>query len=138
MCHCGHIPVGQFQMAHWFLLPLGSQKINIKESIKLIKNEQMKTHYIKFRVSAFDRKRIQLRAKKAGLNVSDFLRSSALNKPLKKRLTREEEEGYLMLKKYANNFINISNMFRRGDQTRVKEIALETANLIKHHLKKFD
>lgn len=97
----------------------------------------MRIRIIKFRASIMEEQVIKQIAKEAGLPVSEFLRKSAFNKTVKKRLTPEELEAYLLLKKYANNFKNISNLFAKGDYPKLRELTIETAELIKQHLKKF-
>lgn len=96
----------------------------------------MKNKFIKFRVSALEKKLIQKKAENAGLPVAEFLRRLALNLELKNKLTEEEIKCYLTLTKYANNFTKIGNLFKLGDLTGVKEETVKTAYLIKEHLKK--
>lgn len=96
----------------------------------------MKNKFIKFRVSALEKKLIQKKAGNAGLPVAEFLRRLALDLELKNKLTEEEIKCYLTLTKYANNFTKIGNLFKLGDVTGVKEETIKTAYLIKEHLKK--
>lgn len=96
----------------------------------------MKNKFIKFRVSALEKKLIQKKAENAGLPVAEFLRRLALDLELKNKLTEEEIKCYLTLTKYANNFTKIGNLFKLGDVTGVKEETIKTAYLIKEHLKK--
>lgn len=93
--------------------------------------------YIKFRVTRIERKIIQKKAQAAGMTTSEFLRRLAFKKELKARLNEEEVKCYKLLLKYKDNFRRISNLFRLGDTTRVKEESLRTAKMIGNHLEKF-
>lgn len=97
----------------------------------------MKNQIVKFRVSKLEKGIIENKAKKAGLTVSDFIRRLTFDKELKNRLTKEEIECYETLSKYADNFRRISNLFKRGDVTGVKEEAIRTSRLIRKHFKNF-
>ena len=111
-----------------------------KFSIKKYKNQirnSMKNEIIKFRVSKIEQRIIQKKSEKAGLSVSEFLRKLALEKEIKSRLTSEEIECYKTLSKYADNFRRISNLFKFGDITGVKNESLETSKLIRNHIEKF-
>ena len=120
-----------------------SQKMKFsfrKFSIKKYKNQirnSMKNEIIKFRVSKIEQRIIQKKSEKAGLSISEFLRRLALEKEIKSRLTSEEIECYKTLSKYADNFRRISNLFKLGDVTGVKNESLETSILIRNHIEKF-
>jgi glycine cleavage system protein P-like pyridoxal-binding family len=45
-------------------------------------------------------------------------------------------ECYLTLSKYADNFRRISNLFKAGDITGMKNETLETSKIIRQHLEK--
>lgn len=97
----------------------------------------MKKHVIKFRVSLLEKKIIQKKSKQAGLPVSEFMRRVSLENEIKSRLTEEEILCYKTLSKYADNFRRISNLFKLGDMTGVKEECVNTAAEIRKHFKKF-
>ncbi|MCD0477456.1 mobilization protein [Chryseobacterium sp. LC2016-29] len=97
----------------------------------------MKNEFIKIRVSRIEKKVIEKKALKAGLSISEFIRRLAFEKELKSKLTDEEIECYKSLSKYAENFRRISNLFKLGDITGIKEDAIETGKLIREHLRKF-
>lgn len=92
---------------------------------------------IKFRVSLLEKRVIQKKSKEAGVPVSEFVRRLALEKEMKTRLTDEEIECYKTLSKYADNFRRISNLFKLGDMTGVKEESIKVAEEIREHFKKF-
>lgn len=97
----------------------------------------MKNQIIKFRVSRIEKKIIEKKSERAGLTVSEFFRRLTFEKELKSRLSDDEIECYKNLFKYADNFRRISNLFKLGDVTRMKEETLDTSRLIREHLKKF-
>ncbi|MFV0140014.1 mobilization protein [Empedobacter falsenii] len=94
----------------------------------------MKSKKIQIRVSNSEFYIINNKAKQAGITTSEFLRSIALGYNLSYKLTQEEIEIYKELNKYADNFRRIGNLFKVGDSTKVKEISIETAQLIREHL----
>ncbi len=97
----------------------------------------MKNQFIKFRVSGIEKRIIEKKSEKAGLSVSEFVRRLTFEKDLKSRLTEEEIECYKNLAKYSDNFRRISNLFKLGDVTGMKQETLEASRLIREHLKKF-
>lgn len=94
----------------------------------------MKPKTLRFRVSNSEYYIIKNKAKQAGVSTSEFLRAVALDYNLSYKLTQEEIEVYKGLNKYADNFRRIGNLFKVGDSTRVKEVSVETALLIREHL----
>lgn len=94
----------------------------------------MKSKTIHIRVSNSEFYIIKNTAKKAGITMSEYLRATALNYNLSYKLTEDEIEIYKELNKYADNFRRIGNLFKLGDSTKVKEISVETAQLIRDHL----
>lgn len=96
----------------------------------------MKDQILKFRVTDIEVKLIKYKAKKAGLDVSEFLRRLAFEKEIRARLTPEEIKCYHTLIEYANNFRRIANLIKKNDQKQLKKEVLETAELIKKHLEK--
>ena len=91
---------------------------------------------IEFRVTLTEHLIIKNRADKAGCTMSEFLRNTALEYPLSYKLSPDEIEVYKQLNKFSDNFRRISNLFKLGDVTGVKETSVETANLIREHLNK--
>ncbi len=69
--------------------------------------------------------------------MSEFFRILSLELDLKNTLTEDEIEGYKNFSKYADNFRRISNLFKLGDVTGMKNEMLETSRIIKNHLEKF-
>lgn len=94
----------------------------------------MKSKRILIRVSNTEFYIIKNKAKQAGITTSEFLRSLALEYNLSYKLTAEEIEIYKELNKFSDNFRRIGNLFKLGDSTKVKEISVETAQLIRNHL----
>lgn len=97
----------------------------------------MKNEFIKLRVTNLEKRIIERKADRTGLSVSEFLRRNAFEKEMKNRLTEDEIECYKTLSKYADNFRRISNLFKLGDVTGMKNETLETSRVIKAHLEKF-
>ena len=96
----------------------------------------MKRETIQFRCSVFEKKLLKIKAKKAGLSLSEYCRSSAFNHTLIERLTEEQLQHYSMLVKYGNNFKRIANMFRKRNPSLAIEVE-ELANEIRNHLNNF-
>jgi hypothetical protein len=95
-----------------------------------------KTKRIELRVTLTEHLIIKNRADKVGCTMSEFLRNTALEYPLSYKLTPDEIEVYKQLNKFSDNFRRISNLFKLGDVTGVKETSVETAKLIRSHLNK--
>lgn len=91
---------------------------------------------INLRLKLSEKKIIERKAAQAGCSMSEFIRNTALDYTLSYKLTDEEIKVYKLLNKYSSNFINISNLFKKGDYTGVKEISVETAKQIQQHLNK--
>lgn len=96
----------------------------------------MSNQFIKIRVTKLQKEVIKNKAHKAGLTVSEYLRRLAFEKEIRARLTPTEIECYKNLSKFALNFKNIANLFKKYDKAGVHKAALETAELIKTHLDK--
>ena len=97
----------------------------------------MKNKILKMRVSTLEKAIIVKKAAQSGITVSEYLRGRALNYAITYKLTKEELECYKSLSKYADNFRRISNLFKLGDVTGMKNETLETSRMIKEHLEKF-
>jgi len=91
---------------------------------------------INLRLKLSEKKIIERKAAQAGCSMSEFIRNTALGYTLSYKLTDEEIEVYKLLTKFSSNFISISNLFKKGDYTGVKEKSVETAKQIQQHLKK--
>ncbi|KIA92488.1 mobilization protein [Flavobacterium sp. KMS] len=96
----------------------------------------MKDQLIKFRVTKIESLIIKKKASNSGVSVSELMRGIALGYKLSAKLTPEEIECYQLLSKYADNFRRISNLFKLGDTTGVKQESLATSKLIREHLLK--
>ena len=96
----------------------------------------MKDKLIKFRVTKIENLIIKKKASNCGVSVSELMRGLAFNCKLSNKLTPEEVECYQLLAKYADNFRRISNLFKLGDTTGVKEESIATSKLIREHLLK--
>ena len=96
----------------------------------------MKNKEFRFRVSPLEHQIIKNKITKTGLSISEFMRRLSLDLELKNKLTDDEILCYKNLSKYADNFQRISNLFKLGDVTGVKNETLETSRIIKKHLEK--
>ncbi len=96
----------------------------------------MKRQFIQFRCSIYEKKMLKLKAKKAGLSLSEYCRRAAFENSIIERLTKEQLAHYAMLVKYKNNFTRISNMFRKRNPRLAKEVE-NLANEIRMHLYNF-
>lgn len=96
---------------------------------------EKRTH-IQFRSTKYEKKLLKVKAKRAGLSLSEYCRRCAMGHNIITRLTDEEVEIYKMLVKYAHNFKLIGNMFKKRDTKLSKEV-IKLSNEIKDHLKKF-
>jgi len=97
----------------------------------------MKKEHVQFRCSIYEKKMLKLKAKRAGLSLSEYCRGSALGHSIIERLTPEQLEYYSMLVKYKNNFSRISNMFKKRDPKLAKEVE-ELTYQIRNHLYNFN
>ena len=95
-----------------------------------------KTKKIEFRLTVIEHKIIENKAFKSGSTISEFIRNISLGYQLNNKLTQDEIDVYKSLTIYADNFRRISNLFKLGDTTGVKEACLETATKIRIHLNK--
>ena len=96
----------------------------------------MKRNRIEFICTSFEKKLIQLKAKKAGLKTADYCRKSALNKDVKEILNEDQIKLYKMLIKYHNNFKSLGNIIKNKEPGLFK-LTNETALEIKKHLQNF-
>ncbi|WP_241280338.1 plasmid mobilization protein [Chryseobacterium cucumeris] len=96
----------------------------------------MKNKMIKFRVTELELQIIKLKISKTGLSISEFMRRTSLGIEMKNKLTEDEVICYQNLSKFADNFRRISQLFKLGDITKMKEECLNTSRLIREHLEK--
>jgi predicted choloylglycine hydrolase len=96
----------------------------------------MKREYIQIRCSIYEKKLLKNRAAKAGISLSEYLRSTAFQKNIVERITQEQLECYQLLVQYKNNFSRISNMFKKGNPQLAKEVK-QLAEEIRTHLNNF-
>jgi hypothetical protein len=96
----------------------------------------LKKERIEIRLTKIDKLILVKKAEKSGLSLSQYVLSCSLKLEMKNRLTPQEIKCYLLLAKYAGNFIRISNLFKLGDFTGVKEESIATSKLIREHLLK--
>ena len=96
----------------------------------------MKKHKIEFRCTLYEKKLLKIKAKKAGITLSEFCRKSANEKNIIERLTEEQIKLYKMLIIYHNNFKSIGNMFKKKDPNLRNEVH-KLADEIKNHLQNF-
>jgi len=96
----------------------------------------MKREYIQIRCSIYEKKLLKKRAARAGISLSQYLRSTAFEKNIVERITPEQLESYQMLVQYKNNFARIANMFKKGNPKLAKEVA-QLAEEIRTHLRNF-
>ncbi len=96
----------------------------------------LKKERIEIRLSKIDKLILVKKATKSNLSLSQYVLSCAMNLEIKNRLSADEIECYQTLTKFADNFRRISNLFKLGDTTGVKETTIETAKLIREHLLK--
>lgn len=97
----------------------------------------IKDEIIKFRCTTYEKKLLSIKAKSAGLTLSEYFRRVAFEQKVVERLSDSEIEIYQTLVKYHNNFKAISNLFKKKNPSLTQEV-LKLAKEIKEHLKKFD
>ncbi len=96
----------------------------------------MKREFIQFRCSLYEKKMLKIKAKKAGLSLSEYCRSSAFGNSIIERLTPEQLKHYALLVEYKNNFTRISNMFKKRNPRLAQEVE-QLAEQIRTHLYNF-
>jgi len=117
------VPVGTKMIA-----PGGRKK---KEMFKA------KRVFVKFRCTVYEKKLLQVKAKRSGLSLSEFIRRVALEKEIKERVSEDHMEIYKSLVKFHNNFKSIGNMFRKKDP-KLSEAVYKIAADIKLHLQRVE
>ncbi|TVZ26593.1 hypothetical protein JM83_1570 [Gillisia sp. Hel_I_86] len=96
----------------------------------------MKREYIQIRCSIYEKKLLKKRAAKAGISLSEYLRTTAFERNIVERITPEQLECYQLLIQYKNNFSRIGNMFKKNNPQLTKEV-IQLAEEIRGHLKNF-
>lgn len=96
-----------------------------------------KRELVKFRCSVYEKKLLQVKAKRSGLSLSEYCRQVAGEKDIKERLSDEHWEIYKSLMKFHNNFKSIGNMFRKKDP-RLSKAVYTLADEINIHLQKIN
>jgi hypothetical protein len=79
---------------------------------------------------------LKIKAKKAGLSLSEYCRSSAFGNSIIERLTPEQLQHYALLVEYKNNFTRIGNMFKKRNPRLTREVE-QLAEQIRTHLYNF-
>ncbi|WP_423820184.1 mobilization protein MbpA [Salinimicrobium sp. TIG7-5_MAKvit] len=96
----------------------------------------MKREFIQIRCSIYEKKLLKKRAARAGISLSEYIRSTAFERNIVERLTPEQLEYYRMLVEYKNNFTRISNMFKKRDPKLAATVE-RLAEEIRTHLQNF-
>ena len=96
----------------------------------------MKREFIQIRCSIYEKKLLKKRAARAGVSLSEYLRATAFQINIVERLTPEQLECYQLLIQYKNNFMRISNMFKKSDPRLAKNVE-DLAEEIRTHLQNF-
>lgn len=100
------------------------------------KLRKMKNQKIEFRCTLFEKKLLKVKAKKAGLTLSEFCRKSANDKVISERLTEDQITVYKMLIQYHNYFKSIGNLIKNKHPDLYQKV-FQTADEIKNHLNNF-
>ena len=81
-----------------------------------------RTEIVKVRFTIPEKKRVELKAKKAGLSMSEFMRRLPDNRNIKTRLTPIQQELLKQLIQEANRWQWVSNMFKKKDPNLSKSV----------------
>jgi len=117
-------------------VPVGT-KIIAPDGRKKKEMFKAKRVFVKFRCSVYEKKLLQIKAKRSGLSLSEFIRRVVLEKEIKERLSEDHREIYKSLVKFHNNFKSIGNMFRKKDP-QLSEAVYKIAADIKLHLQRVE
>ena len=96
----------------------------------------MKREFIQIRCSIYEKKLLKRRAARAGISLSEYLRSTAFERNIVERITPEQLEYYQLLVQYKNNFSRIASMFKNRDP-QLAAAVIDLAEEIRTHLKNF-
>ncbi|MGW9684874.1 mobilization protein MbpA [Flagellimonas sp. 2504JD1-5] len=103
---------------------------------KVAKKEKVKSKTVRFRCTTYEQKLLKVKARKAGLSVSEYCRRAAFDDRIIERLTEDQIAMYKMFVDYQNNFIRIGNMFKKRNPKLSEEVN-QLAKEIKDHLFNF-
>ncbi|MFV0505405.1 MAG: plasmid mobilization protein [Bacteroidales bacterium] len=92
---------------------------------------------IECRVSNMEKLALQKKAQQAGVTLSDYIRSTALDYDLAYKLTSEEVECYKELTRLKNNFQNIANYMKYKANLELRQAITDVIALVNQQLKKF-
>ena len=95
-----------------------------------------KNKLIQFKVTALEKKAIQLNAKKLNLSVSELCRKSTFNVRIYMPLSSEELEVYKTLVRFKTDFDRIATYFKNSNPLFANKV-LSVARKLKEHLQKF-
>ncbi|QLE00926.1 hypothetical protein HX109_04855 [Galbibacter sp. BG1] len=96
----------------------------------------IKSTFVKFRCTQFEKRLLQVKAKRANLSLSSYCRMAAMDDKIIERFTEEQIEVYKALVQYHHHFKRIGNMFKKRDPKLTEEVYL-LADEIKDHLQNF-
>ena len=97
-----------------------------------------RTEIVKVRFTVPEKKRVELKAKKAGLSMSEFMRRLPDSRNIKSRLTPVQQDLLKQLIQEANRWQSISNMFKKKDPNlskSVENLVREFRGIIIKHFK---
>ena len=126
----------------WNILDRNSRCVSVdtispaSEGRRRKKSFKGKSELIKFRCSIYEKKLLNIKAKKSGLTLSEYCRMSTMEQRIVERLSDEHIDLYKTLIKYHNNFIAIGNMFKKRNP-KLTETVYQLANEFKEILKDF-
>ena len=98
----------------------------------------MKSKTVRFRCSTYERNLLRVKARRAGLSLSEYCRRAAFDDRIIERLSEDQIAIYKMLVDYRNNFMRIGNMYKKNDPklaTEVRQLAQEIRNHIQNFKK---
>lgn len=98
------------------------------------KNNMEKAKRIYIRVSAFDKKMIEISAEKAGLPISQYMIDCSLHREIKPPHSEERIQAYSQFAKYSNNFTSIANLIKNSKAPEVLEAVHKVATELRTHL----
>ena len=113
-------------------VPVGT-KMNAPGGRNKKKMFKAKRVFVKFRCSVYEKKLLQVKAKRSGLTLSEYCQQVAAEKEIRERLSEDHLEIYKSLVKFHNNFKSIGNLFRKKNP-KLSEAVYRIAEEIKHHL----
>ena len=96
----------------------------------------LKSTYIKFRCTRYEKRLLQVKAKRANLSLSSYCRMAAMDDKIIERFSDEQIEVYKTLIQYHHHFKRIGNMFKKRNPKLTDEV-YQLAEEIKNHLQNF-